>query len=205
MISVVKYNDFDIEKLSIENVDVTKFKSKSKPYKFISIQYDDKPLYLETPKMHCPFGVNNFEGSDRYNISFNLVEDMENIILTIEDKIVNHIYENQMKYFSKNAFKLSNLKELFNSSIKINQNKNYSNLFKCQLDNADSDLYDRKTGEEMEITKENTMNTKIQSIIRIPDFYIMNKMYGISYKIDQMLLDKNDNTNEKIFLFTDDI
>ena len=64
---------------------------------------------------------------------------------------------------------------------------------------------DRKTGEEMEITKQNTMNTTIQSIIRIPGFYIMNKMYGISYKIDQMLLDKKDNTNEKIFLFTDDI
>jgi len=205
MISVVKYNNFNIEKLSIENVDFTKIKSKSKPYKFISIQYDQKPLYLETPKMHCPFGVNNFEGSDRYNISFNLIEDMENIILAIEDKIVNHIYENQIKYFSKDTFKLSNLKELFNSSIKINQNQNYSNLFKCQLDNGDSNLYNKTSGEEIEITKENTMNTKIQSIIRIPGLYIMNKMYGISYKIDQMLLDKNNITNEKIFLFTDNI
>ena len=50
MISVVKYINFDIEKLSIENVDLTKLKNKTKPYKFISIQYDDK---APTPCARC--------------------------------------------------------------------------------------------------------------------------------------------------------
>jgi len=110
-----------------------------------------------------------------------------------------------MKYFSRSNFKLENLKELFNSSIKENKNKNYSNLFKCQIDLSETDLYDKSTGVLMEITKENTLNTKIQSIIRIPGFYLMNKMYGVCFKMDQMLLEKqNYKSNEKFYLFTDD-
>lgn len=153
-----------------------------------------KPVRFQIPRMYTPFGVSGFTpevGPTKWNVDFsmkgwdeenNYVKKFYDFLKAIERRIIDHAMQGEIG---------SKLCEgMFNSNIK--SNGNFEPKFRVKVDtnasgflkprifdvneqditcNADHGLYSKHSG---------------AAIVELNSVYFMNKMFGITWKLQQM-------------------
>ena len=91
--------------------------------KLVSFQYDNHPLYVQTPVLNCPLGFRPFDSnSEKHTLLVNVDEDMIQLMDKMDLAVMNSIMIHSPVWFNKTFSSPELLRELFVSTVKYKQN-----------------------------------------------------------------------------------
>lgn len=141
--SVIKHDEIDFKKVNY-----------NKPEKqgliyYTSMNYDNKPFYLQTPKMSCK---NSFKDVLESNNSFLEVEPVNmdysfyDSLLSLDEKNVKCTFDNNKAWFDKNIpFEIiDNMYKRSNKPVKKNSKPRFSFKIPMIKDKVQCQIYDQK-------------------------------------------------------------
>tara|TARA_A100001015_G_scaffold155059_2_gene172074 strand:- start:4777 stop:5535 length:759 start_codon:yes stop_codon:yes gene_type:complete len=155
-------------------------------------------VLIQTPMMPCPFGLSEWgEGMNKkYSIdgSFNGVDhnkDMENLLKFVEnfDTYIKSIPTQDPSWF-KSTKTAGVIDELFRPSTRKHPEGKYAPTMKFKLHEVQKEIatsfYDERS---QKINKEElTKGSKLICIIEPASVWFVNKMFGISWKVHQVMV-----------------
>ena len=203
---------FDASLLSLGAVKTLESGGKS-----IFVAYDGNPFIIQTPKMSLPFGVSMFDekNSKLQNVSKNtnnkyslemafkdmdtkpgvakfyeMIESIDNYIKSkaldnsltwfnkkkISEEVSTDMYTHGLKHYIENGERTNK----YPSRIKLSVPMDKDGKFTCKAYTSKNQM--------IELTQENTKNCEAQCIIRCQGIWIINGKYGVTYKLEQILL-----------------
>jgi hypothetical protein len=218
--------------LKIEDVDVNMITftkpraNKNNAGKTVYMSYDQKPVYIQTPKMNCPFGISKWDQSlpVKYNLEAffpeDQVDELTKKFYELENKYIEHATTQSQDFFGK-AKSRETIIDNYISSVKPSQfdekEDKYGPRLKCKLEKNDfkfrTDVWDgnKNSGEGYEKLDFNEDNysevvpkgCKVQCILSITG-WVVNGRFGLIYRIEQMIVfDSNKNVKLSGFSFVD--
>lgn len=202
-----------------ECLDALKFQ----PYKskriVISTQ-DDSCLKVQLPRMYMPFGINAWTpevGPPKYNIDFamngwnedeNYVKKFYETIVALENKVLEHVAEISEEVFGKKMEK-DELFPLFNSNIKDGGN-GYAPKFRIKVDGTTTDTVKADVFD----SNKNRLTDKLENglysrnsgraLVEISSVYFLNKRFGVTYKLNQLMVYEPERLKGFAFDLSDD-
>lgn len=184
-----KIEDVDVSKITYSEVKVNKYGGKSVYLNYVN----RKPLRIQLPKLYLPFGVNDWEGKKSVDFSMRDNEQIVDFITKMEEKLITD--SSELNWFKK-KMPIEVVREFFVSTLKSSEN--YPPRLKCKMFNTDIfDSVKNENGEypQLEVTNENigeiiSKGSSAQSIIECSGIWLVDKKFGISWKIIQMKIFK---------------
>ena len=212
--SVIKSNHLDITKITFSE---PYFFDKKKTACLINILYDNKPFYLQSPRLLCKFGLNGYKDENSevvksYTIALqfnsdsdktNRVDNFQKKIKSFDNLIFNSVLKNTKKWLNYNkSIPKEALKTFFKKSLlyKIlpTTEIDYSipPTFKVKLpfkNNEFNDLSILNTDNnpinfDINYLEENIIEGAIMKTIIEPTIWIRDKKFGITYNLKSLLI-----------------
>ena len=121
------------DKFSCSNVEYSDPKKLQHGGQAIYLNYDGKPLILQTPKMSMPWGMGKFDGDiPKYSVdlSFKGMDNSESLqsfysaLNQLDEKLVEDGVSNSMQWFKKKKQTKEVCKALYAPQIKVSKDKN---------------------------------------------------------------------------------
>jgi hypothetical protein len=186
-----------------ECLDAIKFQ----PYKnkrFVVSTHEDSTMKMQLPRMYMPFGINAWTpevGPPKYNIDFamngwdedeNYVKKFYDTIVALENKVLEHVTEHSEEIFGKKMEK-DELFPLFNSNIKEGGN-GYAPKFRVKVDATTTDLVKADVFDPEKNRLTDTIENGLYSrnsgraLVEIASVYFLNKKFGVTYKLSQLMV-----------------
>jgi len=209
------------KELNVKNITYSEPKSLQTGAKAVYVNYEGKPLILQTPKMSCPFGMNVYEDGEypKYSLplSFRGMEGNESLskfheaLENFDKKLLKDGVKNSMLWFKKKKQSLEVCKALFSPQIKQSLDENgepngkYPDTIKLKLPfKADKFLCDAYDSNRELITTDLknvlTKGSKVQALIQCVGLWFAGGKYGCSWKIVQMKITPAAGVNGYSFL-----
>lgn len=215
--SVIKSNHLDISKISFSS---PYFFDKSKTACLINVLYNNKPLYLQTPKLLCKFGLSGYKDENSetiksYTIALqfnssadktNRVDNFQKKLKSFDNLIFNNVLKNTKQWLNYNKkIPKEALKTFFSKSLlyKIlpTTEIDYSTppTFKTKLpfkNNEFNDLTVLNTDNkpiifDLDYLEQNVIEGAIIKTIVQPTIWIRDKKIGITYNLKSILIYPN--------------
>ncbi len=161
----------------------------------IWIKETERPVKAQIPRMYMPFGVSKFTpafGAPKFNIDFsmkgwnedgNYVNKFYNFVKDIENKVKSKVNEQSIEIFGTQLSE-NEINGMFNSNIKESQGREPKFRVKIAQDASVFDMNNTELGDEL--------NDKLYAqhsgvpMVEIAGVYFLNKMFGITWKVNQM-------------------
>lgn len=163
---------------------------------------DGRPLRMQIPRMYMPFGLSGFTpevGQTKWNVDFsmkghdeegNYVKSFYDTIRAIEEKVIQKVFEQSQEIFGEKK-ELSDIREMFNSNVKetpdrepkfrVKVDTNYEGRLKPLI--LDSEKNDIRRDAESGLYARNTG----VAIVEVNSVYFLNKKFGITWKLHQLM------------------
>jgi hypothetical protein len=163
---------------------------------------EGKPLRIQFPRMYMPFGISGFTpevGATKWSLDFamkgydedgNYVKKFYDTIHEFEDKIIEAVHEQSEDIFKRKVSK-DELKSMFNSNIKESSDREPK--FRVKVDTS----MEGKLKAHVYDEHRNPLNDECVSglysrssgtaIVEINSVYFLNKMFGVTYKLYQLV------------------
>lgn len=215
--SITKSNHLDISQISFST---PYFFDKTKTACLINILYKNKPLYLQTPKLLCKFGLSGYKDENceiikSYTIALqfnssadkpNRVDNFQKKLKAFDNLIFNNVLNNTKQWLNYNKkIPKEALKTFFNKSLlyKIlpTTEIDYSTppTFKTKLpfkNNHFNDLTVLNTDNkpisfDLDYLEQNVIEGAIIKTIVQPTIWIRDKKIGITYNLKSILIYPN--------------
>lgn len=181
--------------------------------KAIYVNYDEKVLFLQTPKMSCPFGLSAFDAGDytKYSLdlSFNgmdgegknceAMKDFYDKMDAFDSKLVQDAVKNSQPWFKKKKTSLEVCKALYNPQIRLSKDKEtgepngqYPPTFKVKMPNRDgrftSDVFDldRKKVANEDLESYLVKGSQVQALIQCVGIWVVDGKFGCNWKVQQL-------------------
>jgi hypothetical protein len=213
---VIKADKFKASSVQFsDSVKVNKYGGKT-----VYANYAGGPLRVQLPKMKLPFGVSKFQNPDKpeevkYSLEMSFANTPKNVLdelLEMEKKIISYAEEKSKELFKKQQSK-ELLKEFYKSFVKFTENEdgerdekyaprlktkiyNEGNIFKVDAFDSEKDSNGRYP--KISITEEDVdeiiqKGSECEAIIECTGIWVVNKSFGVSWKLSQLKIYKNDN------------
>ena len=194
------------DKFSCSNVEYSDPKKLQHGGQAIYLNYDGKPLILQTPKMSMPWGMGKFDGDiPKYSVdlSFKGMDNSESLqsfysaLNQLDEKLVEDGVSNSMQWFKKKKQTKEVCKALYAPQIKVSKDKNgepdgkYPPTMKVKVPWRDGsfqcDAYDSKR----QLIQDDLSNvlvkgSQVQALIQCVGIWFAGGKYGCSWKVVQM-------------------
>lgn len=199
--------------------------------KSIYIAYNGRPLVLQTPKCIAPFGISkwsddranaasktttndkfslelSFKGFDEEGSSMKAFFDS---IVSIDSLIKANAIENSLTWFNKKKLSQDSANDSFTSPVKYHMDNGEASTLKYAPRIRISVPMDREGNftchafinrVKVQLTQEMTKNCNITAIIRGSGIWIISSRYGITYKLEQLLVEPRSDVLER-YAFVD--
>lgn len=206
--TIMTVKNFDVNNLQFQEPSKNKLGGK-----VVYMNYKDSRLNLQTPWMKLPFGLSVYEDaaagvSKKYSIDLSF-QNMENDpkikefydkCNEFDDHLLDVAAENSKEWFGK-KMKKEVLSELMRPITKKAKDEKYAPTFKIKINNIDRvDCYDtdKKRMSIMDLVK----GSKGKVIMECTSVWFVNKNFGVSFSLVQMMVDPPDQITG--FAFTAD-
>jgi len=206
MTTITEPAQFDISKLKIKNEVNTLKSGIKKAY----VNYNGRAsLYLETPFMHCPFGIKEEtnEGETKYKLELSFrdeesdpsVAEFRAILDAMDQLAEKTALENTLTYFKKNH-PLVLIKEFHKPCVRIQKESKYAPTFRLNLpfrEGAfDMKVYDTNKNkvDMLELVRTNTKGASVTAIIQCTGFWMSGAGFGYTWKVHQMMIRQSVNS-----------
>lgn len=200
---IVKSERFEASKLEYQEP-----KKLSHGGQAIYLQYEGKPLILQTPKMNMPWGMGKYDGDvPKYSLDLSFkgmdgnssLETFYKALNSLDEKLVDDGVTNSMTWFKKKKQTKEVCKALYAPQIKVSKDKNgepdgkYPPTMKVKVPwrdgKFDCDAYDSKK----QLITDDLSNvlvkgTQVQALIQCVGMWFAGGKYGCSWKVVQMKL-----------------
>ena len=194
------------DKFSCSNVEYSDPKKLQHGGQAIYLNYDGKPLILQTPKMSMPWGMGKYDGDvPKYSLdlSFKGMDNSESLqsfysaLNKLDEKLVEDGVSNSMQWFKKKKQTKEVCKALYAPQIKVSKDKNgepdgkYPPTMKVKVPWRDGsfqcDAYDSKR-QLMQDDLSNVLvkGSQVQALIQCVGIWFAGGKYGCSWKVVQM-------------------
>ena len=194
------------DKFSCSNVEYSDPKKLQHGGQAIYLNYDGKPLILQTPKMSMPWGMGKYDGDvPKYSLdlSFKGMDNSEALqsfysaLNQLDEKLVEDGVSNSMQWFKKKKQTKEVCKALYAPQIKVSKDKNgepdgkYPPTMKVKVPWRDGsfqcDAYDSKR----QLIQDDLSNvlvkgSQVQALIQCVGIWFAGGKYGCSWKVVQM-------------------
>ena len=200
---IVKSEKFDVSKLEYQEP-----KKLSHGGQAIYVNYEGKPLILQTPKMSMPWGMGKFEGDiPKFSLDLSFkgmdsnpsLESFYNAVNSLDEKLLDDGVTNSMTWFKKKKQTKEVCKALYAPQIKVSKDKNgdpdgkYPPTMKVKVPWRDGsfqcDAYDsNKKMIEDDLSNVLVKGTQVQALIQCIGMWFAGGKYGCSWKVVQMKL-----------------
>lgn len=194
------------ENLNVEHIEYSEPKKLSHGGQAIYINYDGKPLILQTPKMNMPWAMGKFDGDiPKYSLDLSFkgmdnnptLENFYKAFSMLDEKLVNDGVSNSMSWFKKKNQSKDVCKALYATQIKVSKDKNgepdgkYPPTMKVKVPWKDGtfqcDAYDyNKKLIEEDLSNVLVKGTQVQALIQCVGMWFAGGKYGCSWKVVQM-------------------
>ena len=176
---------------------------------------DSTQIMIQTPKMRLPYGLGKFEQQDKWpkyslDMSFGGMEENQKIkdfyetMNAIDEKIINDTVKTySQKWFRKKTMSEDVARTLFTTSIKRSKDKEtgeftdkYPPTFKAKVPfwegRITCNVYDHNKAKLGDTNIEQCIakGQNVVAIIKCAGVWFSGGKYGISWKVDQLKLDK---------------
>jgi len=185
----------------INTINFTQIEKKNNQYNIVNLYSENERIYLNLPKLHCPFGITKYvnNGIEKYSLNVSLTEEESpkifKFIENIDDLVTDNFLENKSwldtlekpidstrKDIEQLGNKLINKQENFPPYLNLkliydNKNQFYCNILKCDKLGKCTQL---RTIEDIKSILYKKMFVKSQIIVS--NVWIMKDKYGITLK-----------------------
>lgn len=179
----------------------------------------DKAVKFQIPRMYMPFGLSGFTpeaGATKWNIDFsmkgwdeegNYVNKFYKFVKKIEDSIIDKTYEQSMEIFNRQVPR-DELEKMFNSNIKELSDREPKLRTKVNVSydgEMRTTVFDVEN-ENVTAPPERGLYSKHSGTaqVELAGVYFMNKMFGITWKIEQLKIFEPQRLNGFQFILDDD-
>ncbi len=227
---ILKYSEIDIEKINFDNIRKT---PSGKGYTIYLKYEDNKPVYLQTPKLYTPYGVGIFNEDKEipnYNLCLSLrneneekIKKFEDVLNSINDKVLAEMKsnENWNSCFNLDKEDLDDhVLTLMNRKIvKINDEDNFPPNINVTLnhrnDKFNFSVYEIKNENNKETPEKKELNfdnikqlipakSYVRCIVWISNIWISGEKFGITLRLKQLAVYPQDDINGYYILSSSD-
>jgi hypothetical protein len=162
-----------------------------------------EPIRFQIPKMYMPFGISGFTpeiGNKKWNVDFSMrgfdesagiIKKCYDVLRQIEDKIINNVAEQSEEIFGK-KMTYDELRPLFNSNIKESSGREPKFRVKVDTDfegKIKPFIYDQEK-KDIRCVAEDGLHSRTtgSAIVELNSVYFMNKKFGCTWKLYQMMV-----------------
>jgi len=170
---------------------------------------DSDNFILQLPEMSVPFGMSQWDndnGTTKYwlDLSFRDIDTrvplqvFKKLIEDIDEKVIQHAYENSNEFFKKKYTNIEVVRALFTHSIKYPKDKETGEIitkwpptFKITLPQRDGEFsfeaYDKKKN-SVNLKEVSTKGSKMTTLIQCGGIWIAGGKFGITWRAVQLLV-----------------
>lgn len=172
--------------------------------KIVGIYYESKPLIIQTPNMPSMFGLNKYEGSDKYTLDLSFknadsnpdVESFMNMLNGIDEKLIQEGILNSSPWFKRKTDSRDVIEALYTPIVRYSKDKDtgeitnkYPPSTRLQVPFRDGkiscDVYDTERN-LIDINDINTKGMYVTAIIQCNGIWVAGGKFGCNFKIMQM-------------------
>lgn len=154
---------------------------------------DGGKVYICTPQMGCPFGLSNWDGKYSLDLSFNGMDDNNDMGLFYKfveklDNLVKSVPQNDSTWF-KTVKTADAVKELYRPSCRVDPNGKYAPTLKLKMHiDGDQRMLTQFYNSQKQPIEQDLLvkGSKAMCIIEPSSVWFVNKMFGITWKAYQV-------------------
>eukprot|EP00877_Chromochloris_zofingiensis_P014465 jgi/Chrzof1/9272/UNPLg00239.t1 len=190
----------------------------------IFVSYAGRPLIMQTPEMFCPWGISQFDGSNKYSIqlSFQGKESREgvaafyNLMTALDEKLVNDAAENSLQWLHKKyspqvlaeADKITKIIKHAKDKVTHEIADKFPPTMSLNLPYRDNkfecDVYDSNK-QKVDLSELGDLKgSRVTAIIQATGVWVAAGRLGISWKVVQMRVRTGDASRITGYAFKDD-
>jgi hypothetical protein len=171
--------------------------------KIVLSTQNGEPIRFQIPKMYMPFGISGFTpeiGNKKWNVDFSMrgfdesegiIKKCYDVLRQIEDKIINNVAEQSEVIFGK-KMTYDELRPLFNSNIKETPGREPKFRVKVDTDfegKIKPMIYDQEK-KDIRCVADDGLHSRTtgSAIVELNSVYFMNKKFGCTWKLYQMMV-----------------
>jgi len=196
-----------INNFSIDNLVFSEVKKNSKGGKYVLMTDNGQDIYLQLPALPAPFGLSEpHDEVKEYSLSLSLTDEtVLQKMKEIEDQVILYVAEYSKDIFGKVIDKNVLRDVMFNPIVKMPKDEGkYSPTMKLKASTGNgkytAEFY-RSSKEKLEIS-DITKGSRIETIIKIGQIWVIDKKFGVSLKLEQAKVHMS--TKISGYAFTDD-
>ena len=165
---------------------------------FIYINYNNTILILEVLSVRVPFGIKDYSYNDKTFYYIQISIDKNNLRLNNLLNFIINLEDNAKEYIKDYSLKD---KSLFNNKKFISKIYDGNNDPLIRLDFKENTLFKNNLDEDLSLN--NYLNKGLIGSLTFSynGIYIGDKSYGLSFKINQLIIQKDYNKEKTIFTF----
>ncbi len=194
------------DKFTCDSVEYSDPKKLSHGGQAIYLNYEGRPLILQTPKMNMPWGMGKYDGDVpkfSLDLSFKGMDNNDSLqsfysaLNQLDEKLVEDGAKNSLSWFKKKKQTREVCKALYAPQIKVSKDKNgepdgkYPPTMKVKVPWRDGsfqcDAYDsKKQLIQDDLSNVLVKGTQVQALIQCVGIWFAGGKYGCSWKVVQM-------------------
>lgn len=210
-------NQIDVSK--IEYSDMRPFGDHAK---VIYLNYNSKPIVIQTPVMTCPYGLSRYDGGDTIKYSLDLsfrgrdenpkIEQFYDLLSKIDDKVLNDSSTNSLKWFKKKTQSRDVAEALFSPSIRIatengEPTEKYPPTFKSKVGHYDGkfkvlSFNDKKEPITDDLSSVLNKGQTVCGLVKLSGIWFAGGKFGMTWELVQLKFTPRSNIS--VYSFRDD-
>lgn len=214
----VRYpKDIDVSKIKYSDL-----KSFGDHAKIMYMTHEDgNPIYIQTPKMRCPYGLGRFDDGEKtkYTLdlsfgtqSFKNIKKLKTLLENIDNKILDDSTTNSLEWFKKKKQSRDVSQALFSPSIKVatedgEPTDKYPPTFKVKISKKKDesfrvDCYDSEppnTKLDADLPFLLQKGKTVEGVIKLGGIWFAGGKFGVTWELIQIRVSPHNQINEYSF------
>ncbi len=179
-----------INNFSVDNLVFSEVKKNSKGGKYVLMTDNGQDIYLQLPALPAPFGLSEpHDEVKEYSLSVSLTDEtVLEKMKEIEEQVILYVAEYSKEIFGKVIDKNVLRDVMFNPIVKMPKDDGkYPPTMKLKASTGNgkytAEFY-RSSKEKLELS-DITKGSRIETIIKIGQIWVIDKKFGVSIKLEQ--------------------
>ena len=201
--SVVKFSDVNVSNFTTGSVTKNNYGGQQ-----VWLNYKDpitsKKVFIQTPEMKAPFGISEYIADGQpipkysLDVSFQDNDNFKQLIDSIDRMLIDHGVHESTTWFGK-PMSVDVISELYRPLVKPSkQPEKYAPTMKFKLHPTRTKIWERES--KSPLTMEDiTKGSKVKILFSISPIWFVNKQFGVSCTIEQLLATPNETTSNFVF------
>ena len=217
---------FKAKDVNLEKIEYSDMRAFGEHAKVVYLNYNSKPIVVQTPFMHAPYGLSCYDQGEKPKYSLNLsfrdldtnpdVKDLHDFLKNVESKILDDCTKKSLEWFKKKTMSRDVSEALFSGSIKISTEKGeatgkYPPTFKVKVPYYDDGKFKVACYDELKQPVENpdlvkliTKGQRMRAIVKMTGIWFAAGNFGITWDLVQLQLAQGELLKQCAFVDDDE-